>query len=259
MQNLTPTETVSLKDLLESTNLNNKLLRELIHLEKFSLLGPDRICRIVYGHQTVLVHVPLGDLDYIQRKLVDTRTFYGIKILKQIEGMIGPDSIVADIGANIGNHTLFFALCCKAKHVHAFEPIRSNFEILTKNIEINHLPNVTAHNVPVGRSGERVGIGSYKITNTGGTTLVAAPTGEMVLTSLDDLDLPRLDFVKIDVEGMQREVLLGSVETLRRFKPAVMVEIRKSEIEDTALVMNEINMVQVMQLGPFDFLYRFRD
>lgn len=50
---------------------------------------------------------------------------------------LGENKIVVDIGANIGNHTVFFANVCKAKKVYSFEPQEKVFEILKKNVEIN--------------------------------------------------------------------------------------------------------------------------
>ncbi|HCN84407.1 MAG TPA: hypothetical protein DIT07_12420 [Sphingobacteriaceae bacterium] len=70
----------------------------------------------------------------------DIMTFFGI-FLKKDYGDIKPDSIVIDIGANIGVFSLYAALS-GAKKVYSFEPSKEAFQILCKNIELNNLKDV---------------------------------------------------------------------------------------------------------------------
>ena len=63
-----------------------------------------------------------------------------------------------DIGAAIGNHSLFFATCCKADVVYAFEPVPALFEHLVQNIEVNKLHSIRAMNVAIGEKAGQVGL-----------------------------------------------------------------------------------------------------
>jgi len=241
----------------EALERNNKLLTELVQLQKFAMTGPQRICEIIHEQHKILVHVPFGDVDYIQKKLVYNRAFYEIGILEKIRRRLPSGSIICDIGANIGNHSLYFAICSGAEQVFAFEPLRTNFDILVRNIKLNQLANVTAIQRPVGIANERGRIASYKLKNTGATSFVPDKDGDFVYMSLDELNLSRLDLVKIDVEGRQEDAVRGSEETLRRLRPMVVVEARPAELAQVTLLMEGIGMTLVERLGAFDFLYQF--
>jgi len=241
----------------EALERNNKLLTELVQLQKFAMTGPQRICEIIHEQHKILVHVPFGDIDYIQRKLVYNRSFYEIGILEKLRKRLPERATICDIGANIGNHTLYFAICCAAEHVFAFEPLRTNFDILSRNIKLNQLTNVTAIQRPIGIANERGSVANYKLKNTGATSFVPSKDGEFVYMSLDELALDRLDLVKIDVEGRQEDAVRGSQETLRRLRPLVVVEARPAELAQVTALMEDIGMTLVERLGAFDFLYRF--
>ena len=236
---------------------NNRLLAELIHVQRFALLGPEKVCQVIFEHEKVDVYVPFGDVDYIQKKLIENRSFYELQNLLQIRDMLAPGAVICDVGANIGNHTLFFAIFCDAAHVHAFEPVMTTFEILARNVELNHLRNVTLYNRPVGVAGEGAAIATYKLRNTGATVIQPASGGAMRYLSLDEIDLPRLDLIKIDVEGQQIAVLKGSRKALKRHRPKIIIEIREKERDETLAVLKELGTRQAAKLSHSDYLFEF--
>lgn len=238
-------------------DVNNRLMAELIHVQRFALLGPEKVCQVVFEHEKVDVYVPFGDVDYIQKKLVENRSFYELQNLLQVRDAVGPGAVICDVGANIGNHTLFFAIFCDAAHVHAFEPVMTTFEILARNVELNHLRNVTLYNRPVGVAGEGAAIAAYKLRNTGATVIQPSAGGTMRYLSLDEIDLPRLDLVKIDVEGQQASVLKGSKKTLRKHRPKIWIEIRDAEMKETSALLSELGAKQSIKLGRYDYLFEF--
>lgn len=137
-----------------------------------------------------------------------------------------------DIGANIGNHSLQFAPLFAA--VHSFEPHPQTFRLLDFNVE--GVGNVVAHEIGLGES-----TGTFTLhespANLGHSTISAAGApGDIRIRveRLDDLrlDLSKLCFVKIDVEGFEASVLRGASESIRAHQPLIVLEQHESEFVD---------------------------
>lgn len=209
----------------------NKLLKlqEMIDISRYNSIGKDRIIEFTFLDNEVKLYIPYSHTDLIQKTILTHRTFFENYLLLRIHKFIERDSVIADIGANIGNHTVFFALCCKASKVHSFEPLKTAFSLMKKNIEINGLSNVEAQNVAVGADGDRLELTRCTPTNLGGSQFSSAANGDYPVISLDSLGLERLDFVKLDVEGLQSPVLEGAKDTLSSLQPKVLVEVLEGE------------------------------
>jgi len=145
----------------------------------------------------------------------------------------GP-TVFCDVGANIGQHSLFMSRV--AAHVHAFEPYAPVSERLEAHLALNGIDNITLHKLGLGDSngdlpffapsGNNTGVGSFDAdSQQRGNT----PAGSLRIARGDeylaDLELPRIDAIKIDVEGFERKVLTGLRQTLVRFRPVLVVEI----------------------------------
>ena len=149
-----------------------------------------------------------------------------IALFRQI---LKPEQVVLEVGANMGAHTVFLANAVGPNGaVHALEPQRLLFQVLNANLALNSLSNVWAYNVAAGRNPGRAGVPrlDYSMAgNFGGLTVGDDSPGEQVpLTPLDTLDLSGCDFIKIDVEGMEAEVIAGAGETIGHFRPLLYVE-----------------------------------
>jgi FkbM family methyltransferase len=145
-------------------------------------------------------------------------------------GELPRDAIVVDVGAHIGSFTLLAAWMAPEGRVLAYEPEPSNFEMLERNVGLNGLTHVRAAACAVGGvAGERELFFSAKPSSTGGHSLVR-PGGRSIrvrCTTLDrivaDEALDRIDFLKLDCEGAERELLEGaSAETLARVRRGAM-------------------------------------
>ena len=146
-----------------------------------------------------------------------------------------PGDIFYDIGANVGSYTLLASGVCKAKSV-TIEPVKAAFDILTKNIGLNHLQN----EVQLLHSGAGSYNGSAIFSSNEDTTNHVIPNndtidGETTLTSIIKIDevfeksSPAL--IKIDVEGYETEVLKGMTETLKQPNlKAIIIELNGSGI-----------------------------
>lgn len=138
------------------------------------------------------------------------------------------ESIVVDVGANFGAHTFAFARLCSFGMVLAFEPQRMLYNMLCGTVALNGLANVQPKHAALGRAPGHVNVPpmDYRnLGNFGGVELGKVQEGEPVpCFPLDSLRLQRADFVKIDVEGMESEVLAGAAETIARCRPVLSVE-----------------------------------
>ena len=132
---------------------------------------------------------------------------------------INANSTVLDIGANIGTHSI--PISKHVKRVIAFEPDEHNFDLLVKNCALTGCKNITTHRMALGHD-----------TWYGSTTF---DYGKTVLTSGNDITVTALDnikgfagvdFIKIDVEGMEPDVLEGASGTISYYQPALLIEMQ---------------------------------
>lgn len=137
--------------------------------------------------------------------------------------------LIVDVGASIGNHTLFFASVCRAR-VFAFEPYRPSYRHLQANVRLNGFHGngrITTANVALGNHRGKVSMKAVDKRNVG-MIQVAGEDGDIPLAPLDDLirppEVPMISFIKIDVEHYNRPVLEGMKNTLRYYSPDLSIE-----------------------------------
>jgi FkbM family methyltransferase len=187
---------------------------------------------------------------------IDTRSFieWWIYMFGSYEGgavdtlksLVNDQSIVFDVGANVGVFTL--PLARRSSVVHAFEPHPRLRARLSENVGLNNLRNVVVN--PVALSDE-VGFGllfgaSHNNQGQGSLTKRGAATEPIKceLTTLDQYvrssDLDRVDLIKIDVEGAEFRVLQGASETLTRLRPTLYLEINPAFLEQAGSSAKEV-------------------
>lgn len=148
--------------------------------------------------------------------------------VKLFRMMIQKSHVVCDVGANIGAHTLVFSKL--ASQVYAFEPIPTNFNCLAGMVALNDLRNVTLRQVGIS---DHDGIMAYMDLNfdMDGNNFGAAPLekfkGERGVP-VYKLETP-CNFLKVDVEGMEPEVLRGATDMIKDCQPALYVESDRTE------------------------------
>jgi FkbM family methyltransferase len=197
-----------------------------------AVLGPSRLRWYERQTEPFEYRSPFGitfELEphqYVDR-LILLDGLYEQQFLEYIASILPPNAVVIDIGANIGNHALFLAR--KSSVVHAFEPNPTALRRLRRHIEINGVQNVVVH--PVGL-GEHDGTATYcePAGNLGAGSFVRGEgvKKELSIRNADeavaDLGLTRVDFVKVDVEGMEESVFRGLQQTIHRFRPLIDFE-----------------------------------
>ena len=135
-----------------------------------------------------------------------------------MKSLITDQSWVLDIGANIGTHTL--GIAPYVDRVIAFEPDVDNFYVLTANCSFAGLTNVSPTRLALG---DLMSDGSTKFDY--GKTIVT-PGNDFKIAPVDMLGIPKIDFMKIDVEGRELQVLYGSRSTLANSKPDLLIEMQ---------------------------------
>jgi FkbM family methyltransferase len=137
------------------------------------------------------------------------------------EKYLNKDSVVLEGGASIGTHTI--NLSQLAKEVHAFEPLGLVRSLLVNNLVINGCTNVKDYSEGLSDAESETSFAYVNRGNVGGAVLADSGTG-IKLTTIDALNLERLDFIKLDVEGYERRAVLGGLETIKRCRPVIALE-----------------------------------
>lgn len=141
--------------------------------------------------------------------------------------------VILDIGANIGCTALLFSEL--SKQVYAFEPSQSTFHFLEKNVSESGLKNIALQNIGLGAESGEFTLTFSPANRSGGfvsnqTQINAGHVTETItIRRLDDviqsLNVSKVDFIKIDVEGFEGQVLRGATQTLLTYQPVVVLEL----------------------------------
>jgi FkbM family methyltransferase len=200
--------------------------------------------------------------DLIQRTHVETGNFWEPEELQVLSGYLPDGAVVFDIGANIGNHALYWALKVNTHRVYAFEPIPATFALLSRNVEINALSGkLIPINAAVGDVQERVAIKSYTVRNTGGATVRTDRLGTIPCIRLDDFEFSeqRVDLLKIDVEGFECRTVSGARNFIMRFHPKhIFIEVVGDDHKEwIARTFSELCYREIRSFGSDNLLYEF--
>ena len=158
--------------------------------------------------------------DWIPRRIQETGDFYERALLDDIYDR-APEGLIVDVGAHIGNHTLWFAGVMD-RQVVAFEPEPSAFAQLVGNVQRNDLDCfVTVQQVALGAKHAEGQMTKPTSGNTGSRAVVRGDGG-VTVAPLDRFALEPA-VMKVDVEGSAHGVLLGARETLKH-RPLLYIE-----------------------------------
>lgn len=202
--------------------------------------GYNRIKQTKYGYMMYNTH------DVYVGGSFDSYGEFSDEEVKFVCSLIKPGDIVMDIGANYGALTVPMAL--KAREVIAFEPQRPAFYAMTANLALNCLENVVSINAGLSNHGGFIEVPKLKfddVNNIGGLSMAEAIPGyhgdsyKVPCYTLDEFvfrhQVDRLDFIKMDVEGMEELVLRGGQSALTKLKPVMYIEADRREKVDSLL------------------------
>ena len=142
---------------------------------------------------------------------------YNIKNIFEVKN----DAVVFDIGAFKGDTAYFFSKKCSNKaRIYAFEPDENNYKILLKIKDKYKLNNVIASNILFSNLETEINFLSMDLNR---------PAIKMKSTTIDKFveenNIEKIDYIKMDVEGAEKNILEGSIKTIKKFKPSLAIAI----------------------------------
>jgi FkbM family methyltransferase len=149
-----------------------------------------------------------------------------------IDKYLNSDSIVVEVGAHIG--TITIKLSKVAKEVHSFEPLKPSYDVLNTNLSLNNCTNVITYQQGVSDKISSTYIKWVTENNVGASGLEGGTMTQDIslldkkikvdLVSIDSLNLNKVDYIKIDVEGYEELVVKGAKNTIEENHPLMIIE-----------------------------------
>lgn len=159
-------------------------------------------------------------------EIVDGRGTYQIKKLRAALEHVKQFRNAVDVGGHVGLWSM--QLAKKFRVVHAFEPMEPFRQCFVRNVEAK---NVLLYPIALGAASGRVSM-AYDPKDSGGTHVRAAGVEDgIVLRALDEFIFSEVDFLKVDVEGWEHQVIEGARDTIMRCRPVVIVEQKQHKLK----------------------------
>ncbi|EAL6100470.1 hypothetical protein CYB19_05815, partial [Campylobacter coli] len=189
------------------------------------------------------IYLPGKDIDYIQKKIYNELIPYEYEMLQDILGKAKNNTIIVDIGSNIGNHSLYLA--AHGFDVYAFEANQELCNILKISIELNGFKKLKLHEFGLSDKKEMAILDNLNPENLGAQSLKIKDFGNIVLYPLDDIKFEKdVSVLKIDVEGMETKVLNGAINTIKKYRPILYIEaINNIEFRKVNVILEKLGYV----------------
>ena len=139
-----------------------------------------------------------------------------------------PGRTFVDVGCNVGNHSIYISKFLDYAKIIPFEPNPDAISVLRINLLLNQCANVDSRylGIALGTVAGRGRIYQPYANNFGRASLVDDPAGGITIVSGDELLLTEdVSFIKIDVEGMEMDILEGLSRTIERWRPRIFIEV----------------------------------
>lgn len=149
---------------------------------------------------------------------VEGRRMYQAQHIQQSVQFCAQRRTALDVGGHVGFWSYYLALAFEK--VHAFEPNELFAQCFERNVRGE---GVTLHRVALGDVQGGIAL-EVDPENTGATHVRPGVQGAIPMRRLDDFGFDEIDFVKVDVEGFERQVVEGARDTLQRCRPIMIVE-----------------------------------
>lgn len=170
-------------------------------------------------HQHGLETVFVGEYGSMYSSCFSRNSFYEQGFLDYVRSQ-RIEGVYLDVGANIGNHSIYFSQHCPSVRVYAFEPLSRYSSYIEKNIEANGIENIVICTFALGAAQRQ--------------HLVKVKAGEFEVEAqtIDEWsqDVPlKIGLIKIDVEGMEYDVLQGGLSRIAQDRPRIFSEAKSTE------------------------------
>ena len=197
--------------------------------------------KVTFTKQNKAFTFSAPSLDDHQASYWKKNSFYEERMLNKIKSL-NLKGTYLDIGANLGNHSVYFSNFTDCERVLSFEPHPEIFKFLEKNCNRNKKKEIILHNFGLGNELEENTMCEVNEKNCGSTKIEKSGNTRIIVKRLDDLNLNNISLMKIDVEGYEEKVLLGSMETIKRNNPIIFTELAtKKEFQSVKKIMDELS------------------
>lgn len=164
--------------------------------------------------------------DLFSEHIRRTKDYYEASILDFIYLNLPMQKSIVDVGANIGNHSMYFARYLEFNKLYFFEPFKENWDVLIANImslEVEIRDKTRGWQLGLSNIN---GIKKFvpNLTNMGAGEISPDGSIDIGVTTLDDVGISDVTLLKIDVEWHEPEVLEGARKTIERDKPFILIE-----------------------------------
>lgn len=185
----------------------------------------------------------IAEIIYKTEVLLSLKKSFEYSTLQLFYTILKPGDVIIDVGANSGLYSIFYSkLVGDTGKVHAFEPDIDTYSLLQENLKLNNCNNVVSYNFALSNKESRVEMvsfsqhdlklqsgDSFKYIKEVAEDKMNADNNTMKAFRLDDLQefysVSKINFIKIDVEGAELLVLQGSVNTILKYKPIIILEL----------------------------------
>lgn len=140
--------------------------------------------------------------------------------------LIKPTDIIVEGGVYIGLHTLRFSQLAYEGHIHSFEASKRNYDLANNTLIDNGISNVTLYNEALYSENKEIFLSESWTPDQDSVT--DTPTSKKIkAVTIDSLQLPKVDFIKLDIEGGELDALKGAINTINKFNPIITFEYLK--------------------------------
>lgn len=195
--------------------------------------------------------------EYVDR-FIAVEGIYERRFLAYLHSILKPEAVMLDIGANIGNHSIYLASKCR--EIHCFEPNPHVADRLRRNIALNNLTSkLQVHQLGLGGKDEMLPFveidgnlgASHFVTDVAAGQKVKHLEVREAERAITGLGLDRIDYVKVDVEGMEEAVLTALKPVFERYRPIVSFEHHETKVAEGTFARIRHAFVDYKLVHPF--------
>jgi FkbM family methyltransferase len=140
--------------------------------------------------------------------------------------LIKPTDIIVEGGVYIGLHTLKFSQLAYEGHIHSFEASKRNYDLANNTFIDNEISNITLYNEALYSENKEIFLSESWTPDQDSVT--DTPTNKKIkAVTIESLQLTKVDFIKLDIEGGELDALKGAVNTINKFNPIITFEYLK--------------------------------
>ncbi len=199
--------------------------------------------------------------DYIVTGWIAGGCVYEFNLVNNyLKPIIMNSKYIVDAGANIGCHTISYGNFNPGASIYSFEPQKDIFSILQTNKNLNHLSNVTCFNKALGHTNMFINM-NPPLKTPDGTNYAGTSVGDggepIEMITLDSLDLPGLDFIKMDIQGSEGLAIMGARKTIDKYSPVILFEHDDTLVKPEHVGLTEVPtpFFELVKLGYNTFKY----